>query len=182
MSTPKDNESKLQTEELNNPPNLGVQQDSFGEATSLESIKNTNDSQVNTKEEKAKWEKEIDRFYRAYEFHLEFVLKAVGFFYAILGGILSISFIGNGKMSKEIVIVLLGFPILMGIILGSIFLYGDWVWRKDIKFIRKKVEEFGIIEIWLKVEILSYALRIFGPLFFIVGIFLFWLITRLDLK
>ncbi len=136
---------------------------------------------MNNEEEKAKWEKEIDRLYRAYESHLDLGLKAVGFFYAILGGILSIYFSGSGRISRDVVIVLLGLPILMSIILGSIFLYGDWLWRSEVAFIREKAEEFKV-RIWLKVELLSYALRIFGLLFFIVGAFLIWLITRLDLK
>ena len=188
MTTPEDNESKLQTMEPNNTQTFGVLQDSVGEATSLESMNNTDvlqmnneEEKVNNEEEKAKWEKIVDVLHRSYEFHLDFALKAVGFFYAILGGILSIYFSGSGRISREVVIVLLGLPILMSIILGSIFLYGGWLWNSEVTSIRKGAEEFKI-KIWLKVELLGYALRIFGSLFFIVFFFLIWLITRLDLK
>ncbi len=72
MSIPEDKKSKLQTKEPNNPLPLGVLQASIDEATSLERVKNTDAARVNNKQEKAKWEKEIDQLYRSYEFHLDF--------------------------------------------------------------------------------------------------------------
>ena len=182
MSTPENKKSELQTmEELNNPLMSVAPQNSVGEGGALEIAKETDAFPVNNEEEKAKWEKEIDLLHRAYEFHLDFALKAVGFFYAILGGILSIYFSGSGKISRDVVIVLLGLPILMSIILGGLFLYGGWVWHDRMRLIREKAKKNNI-EIWLKVELVSNALWIFGSLFFIVCGFLIWLITRLDLK
>lgn len=73
-----------------------------------------------TPEDIARWTKEFDRLNRSLEFHTDYGLKAVAFFYAVLGGILSV-FFGKDLEFRSASIVLLGVPIIMSWILGYYF-------------------------------------------------------------
>lgn len=120
--------------------------------------------------EKVRWNKEFDRLNRSLEFHTDFGLKAVAFFYAAVGGVLSI-FLGKGGGSKGASMVLLGVPIIMSLILGFYFFYGALIWDRDASYMRRLAARLGFEEL-TKVEILSQLLRVFGGLFFLTGSFL----------
>jgi hypothetical protein len=121
-------------------------------------------------QEKAKWNKEFDRLNRSLEFHTDFALKTVAFFYGAVGGVLSI-FLGKGGGSRSASIVLLGVPIIMSWILGYYFFYGALIWDKDADYMRRLAARLGFEEL-TKIELLSEILRVFGGLFFVTGAFL----------
>lgn len=123
-----------------------------------------------SEQEKAKWNKEFDRLNRSLEFHTDFGLKAVAFFYAAVGGVLSI-FLGKGAESRSASLVLLGVPIILSWILGFYFFYGALIWDKDANYMRRLAVRLGFEEL-TKIELLSELLRVFGGVFFITGAFL----------
>jgi len=104
-------------------------------------------------------------------------LKAVGLFYAILGGILSIYFAKDSK-NEDVVKFLLVAPLIMSIILGLAFLIGGYLWQgatpraKDIadKLKMTTAPNFNL---------LTWLLYVFGLTFLATGAGLIWLIYRL---
>jgi uncharacterized RDD family membrane protein YckC len=135
-----------------------------------------------TDQEKARWNKEFDRLNRSLEFHTDFGLKVVVFFYGTVGVVLSI-FFGKGGESRGASLVLLGIPIIISWILCYYFFYGALIWDKDADYMRRLAARLGFEEL-TKIELLSKILRAFGGLFFITGIFLIglliWFLTRVD--
>lgn len=61
-----------------------------------------------TEERREILHKEYQGHIRSYEFYLEYGLKAVAVFYAVIGGILSIYFSGSKQVDRSVVKVLLG--------------------------------------------------------------------------
>jgi hypothetical protein len=123
-------------------------------------------------------EKEYDRHIHFYEFYLEYGLKAVAVYYAVVGGILSI----NGKMDSAVLRVLLFLSIVMSAALGSTFLWGAWKWGAMVKHINMLAVELKIpkpdtdhpdtnIDL-LKppdARLLTYLLLLFGVLFIVTA-------------
>jgi hypothetical protein len=114
-----------------------------------------------------KWNKEFDRLNRSLEFHTDFALKAVAFFYAVVGGVLSV-FFGTGGGFRSASIVLLGVPIIISWILGYYFLYGAVIWDDDADYMRRLQYRLGFEKL-TKIELLSELLRVFAVLFFVTG-------------
>jgi len=135
-----------------------------------------------TDQEKARWNKEFDRLNRSLEFHTDFGLKVVVFFYATVGVVLSIFFGKDGEF-RGASLVLLAVPIIISWILCYYFFYGALIWDKDADYMRRPAARLGFEEL-TKIELLSKILRAFGGLFFVTGIFLIglliWVLTRVD--
>ena len=123
---------------------------------------------------------EFTRLNSSFEFYLDFGLKAVAFFYAGVGGVLSIYF-GVGTGFHSAIIVLLGIPILMSLVLGYYFFQGAHLWRKHTVYMSQLAGKLHI-ECQPDVEYLGKLLRAFGSLFFITSIALLLLLGRVLIK
>lgn len=123
---------------------------------------------------------EFTRLNNSFEFYLDFGLKAVAFFYAGIGGVLSIYF-GVGTGFHSAIIVLLGIPILMSSVLGYYFFRGAQLWRRQTRYMCQLAGELQI-ECKPDVEYLGKLLRAFGALFIITSIALFLLLGRVLIK
>jgi hypothetical protein len=123
---------------------------------------------------------EFARLNRSFEFYLDFGMKAVAFFYAALGGVLSIYF-GVGRGFHSAIIVLLGVPILMSVVLGYYFFRGAHLWRKHTVYLCQLAGKLSIAR-RPDVEFLGKLLRAFGALFFITSIALLLLLGRVLMK
>lgn len=145
------------------------------EATILATLRESG-SDLNP-EEKAALGKEYASYLRAHEFYFTLSLQAVAFFYAIVGGILSIYFAGEGKDKDPVLVILLGVPLVMSVILGGAFVVGGYLWRNVAKHVECVARMLRIIRV-PDVELLTYLLWLFGFLFLVVGGGLTWLITR----
>lgn len=127
--------------------------------------------------ERAGLQWEFEKFLANFTFFLDLALKAVGLFYAILGGILSIYFAKDSK-NEDVVKFLLFAPLIMSIILGLAFLIGGYLWQgaapraKDIadKLKMTTAPNFNL---------LTWLLYVFGFAFLATGAGLIWLIYRL---
>ncbi|HEV7396948.1 MAG TPA: hypothetical protein VGN86_10595 [Pyrinomonadaceae bacterium] len=173
---PHNKEPELEIEEPEHrPTDADILEGPVGEKIDLEKANLLHTHRISAAEATPKWEREIDRIYRSYEFHLDFGLKAVGFYYAILGGILSIYFSGSGS-NRQVLLVLLGLPIVLGFFLAGFFIYGGCLWRGEAKYMHRIAGKLRLPKI-RKVEILSYLLWLFGGLFGVVAVFLIWLTT-----
>ncbi len=78
---------------------------------------------------KLRWE--YEQFLAKFMFFLDLGWKAVGLFYAILGGILAIYF-AKESSNKDVVKFLLYAPLIMSIILSFIFSASGFVWVNRI--------------------------------------------------
>jgi hypothetical protein len=123
---------------------------------------------------------EFTRLNSSFEFYLDFGLKVVAFFYAALGGVLSIYF-GVGRGFHSAIIILLGVPILMSLVLGYYFFRGAHLWRKHTVYLCQLAGKLNI-ERQPDVEYLGKLLRAFGTLFFITSIALLLLLGRVLIK
>lgn len=70
---------------------------------------NTSDSEY----QQARMEKDYDRHLKLYEFYLDFGLKVNGFFYAIVGGILSFYYTKESSSDRWVQALLLLLPIII---------------------------------------------------------------------
>jgi hypothetical protein len=129
-------------------------------------------------------EEEYSRLNKSYEFHLDFSLKVVAFFYAALGAVLSIYFAGLDKINdayklrlNDVLIVLLVIPIVMSAILGRYFWFGGNLWKVQTDYMFALADRLHIPR-KLQVKILSELLRIFGVLFFFTTLALILLLWR----
>lgn len=123
---------------------------------------------------------EFARLNSSFEFYLEFGLKAVAFFYAVLGGVLSIYF-GLSEGFHSAIIILLGVPILISLVLGYYFIRGAQLWRKHTVYLCQLAGKLSI-ERQPDVEYLGKLLRAFGALFFVTSISLLLLLGRVVIK
>jgi hypothetical protein len=123
---------------------------------------------------------EFTRLNSSFEFYLDFGLKAVAFFYAAVGGVLSIYFSVSAGFHSAI-IVLLGIPILMSLVLGHYFFRGAHLWRKHTVYLCQLAGKLNI-ERQPDVAYLGKLLRAFGALFFITSIALLLLLGRVLMK
>src|ERR1044072_1666996 len=123
---------------------------------------------------------EFTRLNSSFEFYLDFGLKAVAFFYAAVGGVLSIYF-GVSEGFHSAIIVLLGIPVLMSSILGYYFFRGARLWRKHTVYMCQLAGSRSE-ERPPDVEYLGKLLRAFGTLFFITALALLLLLVRVLMK
>ena len=129
-------------------------------------------------EEKAKLKDQYAQHMDDYRFYLDFGLKANGVFYAVLGTILSLYFGNNPNLDRGLVIFFLLVPIVIGFILGVVFLVGARLWGQVSKkfYAIAEVLETVIVH---QVGILTWLLRIFGTLFLGIGVALILLMIYL---
>lgn len=131
-----------------------------------------------------KW-KEYNLHIDLYKFYLALALRASGFFYLILGGVLTIYFSKDGKQKDNAVTLFLLLPIAMSVILGIIFIHGGRLWKKVTKridLIRDDLELYVGVKKAPDVRLLYQILWVFGISFFGVGISLVVLMIHLLLK
>ncbi|MDT4953152.1 MAG: hypothetical protein QOJ02_1290 [Acidobacteriota bacterium] len=162
-------------DKLADPPRK--QDETINEVASLATSGTDNVPSPLADEERAKLQKEYDVHIHSYEFYLEYGLKAVAVFYAVIGGILSIYFSGNRRVDSSVLIILLGLPVFMSVILGLTFLWGAKKWRKMSEHIQKIADKLGI-ERPPDIVLLTYLLWIFGFLYIVTGGALLWLIVH----
>jgi hypothetical protein len=118
------------------------------------------------------WEGEFARLNRSYEYHLSFGLQAVAFFYAAVGGVLSLYFGGSGGgggRSRLAITVLLIIPVCMSWILGYFLLRGACLQRADAKYMGKVADHLPIKRP-PQVQLLSSLLYWFSALFFLTSV------------
>lgn len=118
------------------------------------------------------WESEFARLNHSYEYHLSFGLQAVAFFYAAVGGVLSLYFGGSGSASgrsKLAITVLLVIPVCMSWVLGFFLLRGACLQRADAKYMGKVAEHLPMKRP-PQVQLLSSLLYCFSALFFLTSV------------
>ncbi|HEX7997702.1 MAG TPA: hypothetical protein VF528_04880 [Pyrinomonadaceae bacterium] len=137
-------------------------------------------------EDRTNLEKEYDRHIHFYEFYLEYGLKSVAVYYAVVGGILSIYYAAGGQINKAVIGVLLFLSLLMSLALGVTFIWGRMKWQKMEKHINELAEQLKIIKHpdvnLLKppdIKLLTFLLLLFGVLYFVTAAALGWLIRQL---
>jgi hypothetical protein len=133
---------------------------------------------ISTDSEIAELKWELEKHLENFRFFLDLGLKAVGLFYAILGGILSIYFAKTTDKNNEVVKVLLWVPFLISMILGVFFLIG----AKLMKDAAIKLDDISKTLKMIKspdFSILTWLLLVFGISFFVTGGTLVWLYYRL---
>jgi hypothetical protein len=162
-----------------NPPSgdsneQGILIDSGKSPAAISNLKE--DCVTDSEEARLKWE--LEKHLENFRFFLDLGLKAVGLFYAILGGILSIYFAKAADKNAEVMKVLLWVPFLISVILGVIFLIGARLMRdatiklNDISrnLRMRKPPDFSL---------LTWLLVVFGASFLVTGASLVWLYYRL---
>jgi hypothetical protein len=127
--------------------------------------------------ERAKLQWEFEKFLANFTSFLDLGLKAVVFFYAVLGGILSIYF-AKDSANKDVVKFLLYAPLIMSLILTATFFLGAWTWSRAIPNAREIAKRLEMTTT-PKFELLTWLLVVFGLTFIATGLGLFWLINRL---
>lgn len=128
-----------------------------------------------------KW-REYDTHINLYKFYLNLALKVNGFFYLILGGVLTIYFSKEGEKKDTAVILFLLLPIIMSATLGVIFIHGAKLWKRitdRINQIKIELSLYAGVEKAPDVRLLYQLLRVFGILFFTVFIALLVLMVHL---
>jgi hypothetical protein len=130
-----------------------------------------------SQEDRARFQKEYDVHIHSYEFYLEYGLKAVAVFYAVIGGILSVYFGSSRRVDGSVLIVLLGLPVLMSLILGTTFLWGACKWHRMSKHIKRLVRRLRIHKP-PDIVLLTSLLLIFGSLYILTGGALLWLMLH----
>jgi hypothetical protein len=123
---------------------------------------------------------EFSRLNKSYEFHLDFGLKVVAFFYAALGGVLSIYFSGTSKLNNA-TYMLLGIPLVISFILGAFFIVGAKLWGGQAKYLRRLARKLKIKRP-PEVMLLRTLLYAFGILFILTGFGLFWLLVTVQIN
>jgi hypothetical protein len=119
---------------------------------------------------------EINEHSRNYRFFFDFALKAIGLYFAIIYGMLSI--IGRDPSpNREVLKFLFAFSFGMSVILFCSFTIGGWLWRratKKIKPIAKKKMKYAP-----DFALLYWLLWLYGTAILAVGIALLILLNRL---
>jgi hypothetical protein len=121
--------------------------------------------------ENSRW-KEFEIRVEAYRYYLNIALQTNVFFYAITGA--ALGFYLKEENKPYLVYVLL-MPILIAGVLGSIFLYAASLQEKAARSIEHLIKEFREVEnVNIKaipdLELLYILLKIFGWIFFAVGL------------
>lgn len=121
-----------------------------------------------------KW-KELAIRIEHYKYYLHIALQVTAFFYVITGGVLGFYLKNPPESAKPPLEYVLLLPILMGAVFGGIFIYGARLQEKAIysmECIRTELRErLGLsIQELHDAHLLNILLRIFGYMFFLVGI------------
>ncbi len=127
--------------------------------------------------ERANLQWEIEKFLANFTFFLDLSWKALGLFFAILGGILAIYF-GKDSSNKDVIKFLLVAPLIMSIILSLIFFASGKLWMNlipKIDDIAKKLE----MTTTPNFRLLTSLFYVFGLTLIATAAGLIWLIGRL---
>lgn len=125
---------------------------------------------LNPQADHATKEKDYERYISFYRYYLDLALKVNGFFYAIIGGILSIFLTKDiPRENARLIALCIPIAVLMSFAFGVLFLYGSILWGR-VRWGMNVIKTQLNIERNLDVQILTLALRIFGVIFIFVGI------------
>jgi len=105
---------------------------------------------------------------------MDMLMKVNAFFYIITGGILSFYFVNYGRPFVRFALL---FPILMGFVLGAIFIYAASKWKIVVKIMREALESLDLVKA-PDAQILYILLRTSAILFLIVGLSMCFLILK----
>ncbi len=124
-------------------------------------------------ERSLKW-KELAIRIEHYKYYLNIALHVTAFFYAITGGVLGFYLKSPDESAKYHLEYFLLLPILIGSVLGGVFIYGARLQEKAIdsmEYIRHELlERLGLdVKQLHDAHLLNILLRIFGYIFFLVG-------------
>jgi hypothetical protein len=109
-----------------------------------------------------------------YKHYMDMLMKVNAFFYIITGGILSFYFVNYGRPFVRFALL---FPILMGFVLGAIFIYAASKWKIVVKIMREALESLDLVKA-PDAQILYILLRTSAILFLIVGLSMCFLILK----
>jgi len=109
-----------------------------------------------------------------YKHYMDMLMKVNAFFYIITGGILSFYFVNYGRPFVRFALL---FPILMGFVLGAIFIYAASKWKIVVKIMREALESLDLVKA-PDAQILYILLRTSAILFLIVGLSMCVLILK----
>ncbi|MGA9994268.1 MAG: hypothetical protein WBP93_02585, partial [Pyrinomonadaceae bacterium] len=108
-----------------------------------------------------------------YKYYLKLALEANAFFYVITGGVLGYYLQQPANTHLEFFLLL---PMLIGAVLGGIFIHGADLQRHEVKTIKEIKRDLQKLKLVVKpipdTHLLLLLLLIFGYIFFIVGILL----------
>jgi hypothetical protein len=128
-------------------------------------------------EERVKLQWQYEQFYAQFMFLLDLGWKAVGLFYAVLGGILIVSF-AKDPSDKHVIKFLLYAPYCMSITLSAIFLFCGVLWLFRIRKFNTKVASLYMTT--LNFHFLNLLYFVFGGVLAGTTCGLRWLIEQLD--
>lgn len=128
--------------------------------------------------EKADFRWKFENHSKNFRFFIDQGLKAVGLFYAIVGGIISIYFSRDPGKNTEVLKILLGVPFVLSLVLGVTFVAGAELWRRATKKIIPTARVSTMTNV-LNFGLLNWLAWVFGVLFLVTGGALFWLISKL---
>jgi hypothetical protein len=143
----------------------------------MKSFEEKDNALPDTERTKLQWE--FEKFLANFTFFLDLALKAAIFFYAVLGGILSIYF-AKDVVNKDVVKFLLYAPLIMSIILTLSFFIGGNLWKGAVpsaKNIADRLEMTTAPDF----RLLTWILYVSGFTFLATAAGLLWLIYRLSL-
>jgi len=109
-----------------------------------------------------------------YKHYMDMLMKVNAFFYIITGGILSFYFVNYGRPFVRFALL---FPILMGFVLGAIFIYAASKRKIVVKIMREALESLDLVKA-PDAQILYILLRTSAILFLIVGLSMCFLILK----
>jgi hypothetical protein len=133
-------------------------------------MKDDQEIETNIKRE-LKW-KELAIRIEHYKYYLNITLQVNAFFYLITGGVLGFYLKNPTESAKHPLEYVLLLPILLGAVLGGIFIYGARLQEKAIysmEHVREEMHRLGLdIEDLHDAHLLNIMLRIFGYIFYSV--------------
>jgi hypothetical protein len=134
------------------------------------------DMPMDTEKSDFRWK--FERHSENFRFFIDQGLKAVGLFYAIVGGIISIYFARGPERNNDVLKALLGAPLVLSLVLGLTFIVGGFLWRSATNKISPASGISRMTNV-LNFGLVTWLAWIFGVLFLATGGALIWLIRRL---
>ncbi|MDQ1637663.1 MAG: hypothetical protein QOF62_1002 [Pyrinomonadaceae bacterium] len=184
MTSPEDpkSEDHNQTKEtVSAPPsNISVvhERERLVQSEQAASKCTNSEADILTAAEKADFRWKFERHSENFRFFIAQGLKAVGLFYAIVGGIISIYFSREPDRNNDVLKVLLGAPFVLSLVLGITFVVGGFLWRSATNRIIPTTGVSRMTNV-LNFGLVTWLAWIFGVLFFALGGSLIGLIFRL---
>ena len=107
-----------------------------------------------------------------YKFYLDFALKTNVLYYGITGAILAYVFSSSGT---SLIRWALGLPIVMGLGIAAVFLYGSCLLKPIREEVFRVVFDSLDLQVAPDIQVLTVILRFFSCLFILVSVVMFWL-------